>query len=216
MSAPVFLKVAVAGVIGVLGWALFGSSAKADPIKPPDPTPPPPSPSIPGDIPGACLTSEAIGAGWTIARVQSALRTLGVAPLKADGSCGPLTKAAIIKFQKGAGIAASGTVDIMTANAIDAKLKAKAIKDAGSEPVQYADGCNDGNDDAKESIKLSTVTFRDVTGKSEDYKAGYRSCFLYVIEKSGYKIDGDNVLLDHDKSDDGKPPGAVTIIGSTL
>lgn len=215
MAAPAFLKILVAGVVGVVGWALWSGPAKADPVPPPkpDPTPgPTPTPPIPSDVPGACVSSDALGAGWTVARVQSALTKLGVAALKVDGICGPLTKGAIVKFQKGSGISPTGTVDIATANAIDAALKAKGIKEGGYKPADYAAGCNAGNEDAGKSIAAGATVMRDTAGKGADYVAGYRACFMKVITDSGYQIDEDgNITLA-----DGPPDGESWVIGDVL
>lgn len=114
-----------AGVaVGLAVWGLWPKK-KVITTKPPKPDEP--APPVEPDMSKVCVTSDA---GMSLKTGQQILKSLGydLGKFGADGSCGPLTKAATTKFQNdvnndkfstgGDKLAVTGVIDKRTASAL--------------------------------------------------------------------------------------------------
>lgn len=154
-------------VLGILGFFLYkastsssGGSAAPLATKPGGP---------------ACLTGDAVKAGWTTAAVQDALAKLGYSPGVIDGLCGKNTKTAIAQFQQARGLSPVGFVDGSTAQALTQALAAK-----GANPAQVI----------TKGASVKNEVYYDARASSSVDEDGFDA----AIVKSNVSVDDDDKL----------------------
>lgn len=75
-------------------------------------------------------TAHAAGQTTSVAQAQSGLAALGMKPGPVDGIAGPLTRAAVARFQAASGLHANGELDAKTRQALDEVIaSASAVPD---------------------------------------------------------------------------------------
>src|SRR5437588_2957581 len=89
---------------------------------------------------GCLLVGATARAGETstVQRAQSGLAALGLKPGPVDGIAGPLTRAAISRFQQVSGLRASGDLDAKTRAKLDEVITSasSAPEDTASHPLE--------------------------------------------------------------------------------
>lgn len=124
VTTPTLLEKRAAELVDRMAHA-NGVVPSAPPAPPAPPVPPftPPSPLTPPSAPPVKPPTQASGS--LVAAAQKALNLLGYGPLVEDGISGPLTKAAVMKYQKDRGLTVDGIVGPQTGGALASDAAAK-------------------------------------------------------------------------------------------